>query len=191
MPTPPHASDTKEIPEVERPGSFPGYQRGLSLFALWSETMQLQAQLWNEAWGKLTAGKYEMSDWYRALGQTLSSSASAAERAVRIAAGTESPPWAAMPWRPMSEVPVSVRRPVDGNHVLSVPALMYCGSDGEPGDSKILGSARVDGDTILVALKPQNSERVRKGPYMGFLFSDRYPGEPLAVLTTQASPYSV
>jgi len=183
------ASEKKEIPEVERTGSFPGYQRGLSLFALWSETMQLQSQLWNEAWGKLTAGKYEMSDWYRALGQTLSSSASATERAIRIVAGTESPPWVAMPWRPMSEVPVGVRRPVDENHVLTVPALMYCGPEGAPGGSQIRGTARVDRDTILVALKPDDSGKVKEGPYMGFLFSDRYPGEPLAVLTTQASRY--
>jgi hypothetical protein len=94
-----------------------------------------------------------------------------------------------MAWRPMSEVPVGVRRPVDGNHVLSVPALMYCGPDASPGDSPIRGTARVDGDTVLVVLKPEDSQRVKEGPYMGFLFSDRYPGEPLAVLTTQASPY--
>lgn len=189
MAIPPHAPDSKEIPEVERTGSFPGYQRGLSLFALWTETMQRQSQVWNEAWGKLTAGKYEMSDWYRGLGQMLTSSATAAERAVQIVAGTESPPWVAMPWRPMSEVPVSVRRPVDGNHVLSVPTLMFCGPDGGAAGSPIRGNARVDGDTILIALKPDESRLVKEGPYMGFLFSDRYPGEPLAVLTTQASPY--
>jgi hypothetical protein len=185
--TPP-APGGKEIPEVERTGSFPGYQRGLSLFALWAETMQQQSRVWNEAWGKLTAGKYEMSDWYRGVGQMLSSGATATERAVQILAGTESPPWVAMPWRPMSEVPVSVRRPVDSGHVLSVPELLYCGPNGNAG-SVIRGNARVDGDTIFLALKPDDSRAVKEGPYMGFLFSDRYPGEPLAVLTTQASPY--
>ena len=49
MATHPHAPDGKEIPEVERTGSFPGYQRGLTLFALWAETMQRQSQVWNEA----------------------------------------------------------------------------------------------------------------------------------------------
>ena len=119
----------------------------------------------------------------------LSSSATATERSVQILAGTESPPWVAMPWRPMSEVPVSVRRPVDGNHVLSVPALMYCGPEGAGAGSAIRGIARVEGDTIFVALKLDDSSKVKPGPYMGFLFSDRYPGEPLAVLTTQGSPY--
>jgi len=188
MATPPPTSEPK-IPEVERTGSFPGYHRGLSLFALWTETMQRQSQLWNEAWGKLAAGKYEMSDWYRALGQTLTASATATERALQIVAGAESPPWVAMAWRPMSEVPVSVRRPVDENHVLTVPPLMYCGPEGGPAGTPIHGNARVDGNVILVKITPENSQLVKAGPYMGFLFSDRYPGEPLAVLTTQGSSY--
>lgn len=188
MANPPPATGTK-LPEVERIGSFPGYQRGLSLFALWTETMQRQSQLWNQAWGKLTAGKYEMSDWYRAVGQTLSESATATERALAILAGTDSPPWVTMAWRPMSEVVVSVRRPVDENHVLTVPPLMYCGPDDGPPGSVIRGNARVAGDTVFAWLKPDDSGTVKEGPYMGFLFSDRYPGEPLAVLTTQASKY--
>jgi len=178
-------STSPDEPELPPTGSFPGFKRGTEWWSAWANGLLQQANIWNGVWGKMRAGQLDMRQWYKAIAESLDVTAGTAEQMLQVLNGPSAPPWVTVPWPPMSEVAVRIRRPVDRAHSLSV-SLSPLGAVQQTG-SALLGSARPLGTySLAVSVRAEDSENIARGPYLGFVFSDRYV-EPLAVVSVSAT----
>lgn len=158
-------------------GSFPGYAFGKSLFLAWTNMLGQQANIWNDGWGKLVTGKYELKDFYQGLAKSIDAS-SAAWQELTLALGLpSSPPWVSVP--AATAVPVRIRHPIDNSHRISATPLVLLGTE-KPEHSPELKV--VPKDQYLVEVSWRRQKNFTHGQYVGFVLSDRY-SEPLAIIT--------
>jgi hypothetical protein len=158
-------------------GSFPGYELGKGLFLAWTNALQQQANIFNDGWGKLVTGKYEMKDFYEAMAKSIDVSTAAFQQWTLAVGLPSSPPWVSVP--AATAVPVRIRHPIDNTHHVSATPLTLLGKE----KPEILPELKVvQKDEYSVEVSWQRQREFTRGQYVGFVMSDRY-SEPLAIVT--------
>lgn len=173
----------EELPEPESPtpGSIPGLRRGMNVFVKWTTMLTQQAEVINNAWGKLRSGDFEIRDYFSTIGDLVDTTAAALQFSTESLLGPTAPPWATLEWPIGAEQQaVRVKLPVDRRHTLRTTPLSMLGG---PDNAKLQCSVSVaeQGNAIDVRLEPADEEP-KAGEYIGFVFSNHY-ADPLAILT--------
>lgn len=173
-------TDDRKLPPI---GSFPFYDQSKNLFEIWAKSLDAQARVMNEQWGKLKDGTYEAKDWYSSIIKAAELSMSTAEEMFFEVAGVPSPPWVSLKHSSTEETPVKLRVTLATDDKLSASNLSKLGADiVEPKKLPTIQVTPILGDSRTIKVTVGNSENVEPGQYIGFIMRSTSP-EPIAIVT--------
>jgi hypothetical protein len=152
----------------------------MSLINSWTEALKQQANIWNDTWGRMTNGKYELKDWYKAIGDSAQVSAEALSQTLSaFGRSPNAPPWVHLAWStPVSEVRLKEALEVTDEIEVTPPTRLGGGSSSWP---SVIAKRGMLGSVLVLELQ-KDGARPDTGEYLAFVRTRRFSA-PLAIVT--------